>query len=249
MIDELIKLIKEENIDRFKELFSKSTINATHRKLLYELSYRQQNFSICDLVEKRTNITKNDKLEFLLKTFSDGMRIKNFNSIKIFSDIELSNVCSTKKIIPIMVEKQTEDFLNNFLKEYPITVFLNFKYFISNGLKYKKFDFLYNLTANKLDKEMVFYIGLCSLNFKTESFFTKIIIDVTKYNKEIKDELKVLKNEYVKKLNRTSHIDKEVIKEFEFFIDTKIIEAFTILLDESLEKKIETNVKKKINKI
>ena len=91
MIEDLKKYIKENNIISFKEDF-KSNINQHHRFLLAELAYREQQPEIFEFICEKTHITQSNRLEFLNKILTDGNKIKNFDILTEFSDMELHKV-------------------------------------------------------------------------------------------------------------------------------------------------------------
>jgi hypothetical protein len=245
MIEKLKELIKKEDAEGFKAVFSQSTINAHHRELLYELSYRKQAKEIYEYMDSRASLSPEKRVNVFLKTLQDGTKIKDFNTVKELSDSVLAQ--NFGRNADHMAKTQDASFMQNFMDAHPLTSFMNFKKLIYTGFKYNHDDFIAHASKKPLDKNQVFYSGLCAVNFKKREAFSTLLANSLKHDEKILDDVKKLKNEYsIVMRGRVSQQDKE---EFEAFINEAVIETFAKHLDEVLSVKPTTTIKPKKLKI
>ncbi len=230
MIEKLKEFIKNDDTEGFKAAFSKATVNAHHRELLYELSFRKQS-EISNFMEKKANISKEKMVDIFAKTLIDGTKIKEFKSIQALDDMVLAK---NFKVADHMLRTQDDEFLKKFIDHYPMTTFMNFKRILFSSFKYDRSDFI-DYTYNKnIDKHNVFYGALCAINFSARESFSNLLKNTLKYNPNILDEVKQLKNEYqIVMRGKKNEAQKE---EFEAFITEVLIETFAKTLSDELEK-------------
>lgn len=233
MIEQLKNLIKIDDFKGFNAVFSNSTVNAHHRDLLYEISYRKQSREIYEFMDLRANSTPERKVEIFIKTISDGTKIKDFNTVQKLSDIVLAK--KLNKGVDCLVKSQDDEFLKKFMDTCPITSFLNFKKMIFGGFKYNRDEFIDYVSKKELDKSLVFYSGLCAVKFKRREIFSTLLANSMKFNVGILDEIKNLNYEY--SILMRGKNSQETKEEFEAFINHTIIETFAKHLQEELENK------------
>jgi len=229
MIEKLKEFIKNDDVEGFKVAFSKATVNAHHRELLYELSFRKQS-EIANFMENKANVSKERMINIFANTLRDGTKIKNFKSIQGLDDMALAK---NFKVADLMLRNQDDEFLKQFIDHYPMTTFMNFKRILFGSFKHNREEFIDYTYKKNIDKHNVFYGGLCAVNFNRRESFSTLLTNTLKYNPNILDEVKQLKNEY-KIVMRGKRNDKEK-EEFEAFINEVVIETFAKTLAEELE--------------
>jgi hypothetical protein len=230
MIEELKSYIKSNDIEGFKEAFSKATVNSHHRELLYEISFRKQS-PIFEFMENRASLSPERKIDIFIKTLKDGTKIKEFKSVADLDDMLLSK---SMRIADDLIKTQDDEFLKKFIDTYPMTTYLNFKRILFGSFKYNRDGFIDYTYQKNIDKNNVFYGGLCAINFKRHESFSTLLTNNLKYNPNILDEVKQLKNEY-QIVMRGKKSDKQK-EEFEAFINDVLIDTFAKTLSEELEK-------------
>lgn len=236
MIEQLKSYIKNDDFEGFKKDFNKATVNAHHRELLYELSFRKQS-PISQFMENRATVSPERKIDIFLKTLQDGTKINDFNSIRGLDDMLLAK---SMKVPDNLIRSQDDEFLNKFIDTYPMTTYLNFKKILFGSFKHNREKFIdYTYTKN-IDKNNVFYGGLCAINFHRRESFSALLTNTLKYNPNILDEVKQLKNDY--KIIMRGKKSEQQKEEFEAFINDVLIETFAKTLSEELEKAKPTQV-------
>jgi hypothetical protein len=230
MIEELKSYIKNDDFEGFKKAFSKATVNAHHRELLYEISFRKQS-PIFEFMENKASVSPEKKIDIFIKTLKDGTKIKEFKSVQDLNDMLLSQ---NMKVADDLIKTQDDEFLKKFIDTYPMTTYMNFKRILFGSFKYNRDSFIDYTYQKNIDKANVFYGGLCAINFKRRESFSTLLTNTLKHNPNILDEVKQLKNEY-KIVMRGRKTDKQK-EEFEAFINDVLIETFAKTLSEELDK-------------
>ncbi len=233
MIENLKKYLKEEKFESFKKVFESNVINAHHRELLYELSYRQQSEKFYEYLETRVSLTNEKRANIFLKTIADSVKIKDFKTVEPIQDTILSSLMGRQ--IDSLMKSQSDEFIVNFMQSKPLTCFINFKKILYGGFKYEHVDFIDFVSKQQLDKNAVFYSSLCAVHFGKKDTFSTFIKNAMKYHPNILDEVRKMKDDYQMSMRtRMSYKDKE---EFEAFINETLIDSFSKHLADALEEK------------
>ncbi len=232
MIENLKKLIEENDFNGFKKLFSSSVTNAHHKELLYELSYRKQQEDFYMFLENKASLDQEKRINIFTKTILDGVKIKDYATVKRLSDSVLFKDFS--KYAEKLIKSQDDDFIIKFTEDKPITSFINFNRLLYGAFKYEKKGFVDFVSKKELTSEAVFYYALCAVNFNQTNYFSTLLKDSLKYNPTILDDIKILKNEYIGKLRSFTSIKKK--EDFEQFITLALVETFALYLSEELKK-------------
>jgi predicted transcriptional regulator len=86
MIEDLKKLIEENNFNGFEKVFSSTVTNSHHRELLYELSYRKQQEDFYIFLENKVNLNQEKRRDIFLKTLSEDIKIKDYETVRKIPD-------------------------------------------------------------------------------------------------------------------------------------------------------------------
>ena len=235
MIKELEKYIKENNINQFKKYFDSLTINSHHREQLYKLAFFNQNEKVLDFLTNKTSLTKEKRADFFIEALNKKIQISQLGYVGDFDDIYL--VSKLNGNLSVISTEQSNQFLIYFLEKYPVTTLINLKKIIFGAMKSNKDEFLDYLTKKELNNEIIFYSGLCSIKFEKREIFSKIVKNSFKYNPNILNDVKNLKEEYLIKMRGTNYIASK--DEIDSFINKTVIESFALHLEEELKKKEE----------
>ena len=214
MIEDLKKLIEENNFNGFEKVFSSTVTNSHHRELLYELSYRKQQEDFYIFLENKVNLNQEKRRDIFLKTLSEDIKIKDYETVRKIPDSVFLKDFS--KYAEKLMKSQNEDFIIKFIEDRPITSFINFNRLLYGAFKYKRKDVINFISKKELTSEAVFYYALCSVNFNQTNYFSTLLRDSLKYNPTVLDDVKILKNKYL--MNLTSFVNIKKKEEFEQFI-------------------------------
>ncbi len=239
MINKLEKLIKENNFEDFKTAFGLMTINAHHREQLYKLSYISQQEQFLDFLKAKTSIGQDKEIDFFIEAIGKGVKIKNFDRVSKFDDMALLTKFNSKGVA--LTSSQDDKFLINFLEKYPITTLMNLKKIMFGAFQNEKTEFIDYITKKELDKDILFYSSLCAIKFEKRETFSHMLKNAMKYNPDIIQEVRKLKDNYVQVMNGRSYVASK--DEIESFIDKTLIETFAFHLEEELKHKPQEEIK------
>lgn len=254
IVEQLTTLIKEDNFTQFKKLISNSLLNSHHKELLYDIAFVEQKKEFYNLLETKVSLTNEKRTNIFLRLLERRQLIKDESIIDKLDDTVLMHRMSSIHF-SVLIKNQSEKFLIDFCEKFPITTFINFKKLLFGSFKNDKSQLAHYLTDKQLEKDNIFYCAICASHFNNRELLIEVLLKGMKNNPDLLDEMKSLKNKFLtakyKIINGKFVKDESQKEEFEGFINEAVIEAFTLKLDEELNKKdsVLLNIQKKKLKI